>query len=245
MKIGAVEKSREGFDQGEGRHLHIRLLHLHIGLLRVGHHLHNELASPSVYHKGHRLNSLTPLREGCQKKLGRCKYRNTVQLEEGQKNTKRPCWLYLGTQVVTVLLDWCWSSNLGFYSSRHDCLPHIQFFFGFASESVFIQIFYSGQIFTYNEAKYCCHVSSPKQFLSKFQSFQLSWEREVFFGNLQFLKAVHKKSCSPCLMYGQYQGWSTLLSLFHIFQRLWCILKKICRFHIIVWSISTFWHFCS
>ena len=67
MKIGAVEKSREGFDQGEGRHLHIRLLHLHIGLLRAGHHLHIELASPSVYHKGHRLNSLTPLSESCQK----------------------------------------------------------------------------------------------------------------------------------------------------------------------------------
>ena len=66
MKIGAVEKSREGFDQGEGRHLHIRLLHLligllhlHIGLLhllighlRAGHHLHIELASPLCVSQG-------------------------------------------------------------------------------------------------------------------------------------------------------------------------------------------------
>ena len=59
MKIGAVEKSREGFDQGEGRHLHIRLLHLHIGhlhlligLLRAGHHLHIELAFPLCVSQG-------------------------------------------------------------------------------------------------------------------------------------------------------------------------------------------------
>ena len=52
MKIGAVEKSREGFDQGEGRHLHIRLLHLHIGHLRAGHHLHIELASPLCVSQG-------------------------------------------------------------------------------------------------------------------------------------------------------------------------------------------------
>ena len=59
MKIGAVEKSREGFDQGEGRHLHIRLLHLHIGhlhlligLLRAGHHLHIELAPPLCVSQG-------------------------------------------------------------------------------------------------------------------------------------------------------------------------------------------------
>ena len=84
MKIGAGEKSREGFDQGEGRHLHIRLLHLHIGHLRAGHHLHIELASPSVYHKGHRLNSLTPLSESCQK-IGTVqipKYRTTRRRSE-------------------------------------------------------------------------------------------------------------------------------------------------------------------